>query len=58
MRLKPVTVGAKRLQIDRGVVVVVAIYMINVQLTEPFWYEATPLALRTFRVTLMLIASA
>lgn len=57
MRLKPMTISTKRLQIRWGVVVVVAVNMINVQLAMPLWYKTTPYALRILRMPLMLIAT-
>ena len=42
MSLKPMTISTQRLQIRWGVVVMVAVNMIDVQLAMPLWYKATP----------------
>ena len=58
MCLQPMAIGTQRLQVVRRIIVVVAVYMIDVQLTMPFRYKATPLAHRTLPMALMFVAAA
>ena len=57
VRLEPVAVRAQRLQVG-GIVVVVAVAVVDVQLTQPLRLKATGLASCPLRVSLVRISSA